>query len=106
MAQSHPHRTPHPLVNPLAVAERLAIWSMQARRAGREERADLLLLSAWIAYDQPCAILQDNHPAADIFMPLTCRFGIATGGTGQWCWQGQGVRIAADTALLPYQQSC
>jgi hypothetical protein len=41
------------LVNPHAVAERLAIWSEQARLAGRFERADQLLLAAWEAFDVP-----------------------------------------------------
>jgi hypothetical protein len=43
------------LVCPHAVAERLAIWSEQAREAGRFDRADQLLLSAWEAFDLPSA---------------------------------------------------
>lgn len=41
------------LTNPQAVAERLAIWSEDARRAGRYMRADQLLLAAWEAFDLP-----------------------------------------------------
>ncbi len=41
------------LQNPEAVAERLAIWSEDARRAGRLARADQLLLAAWEAFDLP-----------------------------------------------------
>jgi hypothetical protein len=44
---------PRPLLNPHAVAERLAIWADQARRSGRTERADELVLLAWEAYDRP-----------------------------------------------------
>lgn len=41
----------HRSTDPRAVAERLADWSDQARRAGRAERSDRLLLAAWTAYD-------------------------------------------------------
>jgi hypothetical protein len=40
------------LICPRAVAERLADWSDQARRAGRAERSDRLLIAAWAAYDR------------------------------------------------------
>jgi hypothetical protein len=39
-----------------AIAERLADWSDQARRAGRKERADRLLLAAWDAYERLPAV--------------------------------------------------
>ncbi len=40
------------LVRAYAAADRLAAWSEQARRAGRVERADALLLQAFDAYDR------------------------------------------------------
>lgn len=36
-----------------AAAERLAEWADEARRAGRTNRADQLLMLAWEAYDRP-----------------------------------------------------
>jgi hypothetical protein len=42
-------RRPHPYV----VAERLMNWADQARRAGRHERSDDLLMTAYRAYDMP-----------------------------------------------------
>jgi hypothetical protein len=41
------------LNHPHAVADRLAIWSKEARRNGNPDRADRLLLAAWEAYDLP-----------------------------------------------------
>lgn len=49
----HSGQQPRPLRNPHATAERLAEWSEAARLAGRNERADRLLLLAWEAYDRP-----------------------------------------------------
>jgi len=53
MRYSDKSRGPRALINPHAVAERLAIWSEDARRAGRFSRADRLLLAAWEAFDLP-----------------------------------------------------
>jgi hypothetical protein len=39
------------LNNPHAVAERLVIWSDDARRNGRVARSEQLLLAAWDAFD-------------------------------------------------------
>ena len=39
------------LNNPHAVAEKLALWSEAARRNGRLDRSDRLLLEAWEAFD-------------------------------------------------------
>ena len=53
------------LNNPHAVAERLAIWSEDARRAGRFSRADQLLLAAWEAFDLPSVSqILDSSPDA------------------------------------------
>jgi hypothetical protein len=41
------------LNNPHAVAERLSIWSEDARRNGRFARSHQLLLAAWEAFDLP-----------------------------------------------------
>jgi len=49
------------LHNPHAVAERLAIWSEDARRAGRLTRADRLLLAAWEAFDLPTVSSDIKH---------------------------------------------
>jgi len=46
-------RSVRALADPHAVAERLAIWSEDARRGGRYERAAALLLAAWEAFDAP-----------------------------------------------------
>lgn len=56
-----------------ATVRRLTIWSDQARRRGRTERSDELLLLAWLAYDRlPAAglrhrILGDAAPEADLY---------------------------------------
>ena len=49
---------------PRAVAERLADWSDQARRAGRVERSDRLLLAAWEAYDRPPTVRASDQVAS------------------------------------------
>ena len=53
-----------PLMNPHAVAERLAIWADQARRSDRIQCADGLLVLAWDAYDRPdrAHLSNDNVP--------------------------------------------
>jgi len=53
MRYSHAYLSSRVLSNPQAVAERLAVWSEDARRAGRVERADQLLLAAWEAFETP-----------------------------------------------------
>lgn len=50
---ARPEGRPRPSRDPHALVERLTDWSEAARRAGRTERADRLLLLAWEAYDRP-----------------------------------------------------
>lgn len=57
---------PRPLRNPHAAAERLAEWSEAARLAGRDERADRLLLLAWEAYDRPARTPRHTGTAAGL----------------------------------------
>lgn len=57
----HESRALRALYNPEAVAERLAIWSEDARRAGRFARADQLLLAAWEAFDLPAISRTFGH---------------------------------------------
>ena len=53
-----------PLMNPHAVAERLAVWADEARRSDRTQCADGLLVLAWEAYDRPdrAHLSNDNVP--------------------------------------------
>jgi hypothetical protein len=37
------------------MSERLLVWREEAQRAGRDRRAEALLLLAWRAYDRPPA---------------------------------------------------
>ena len=79
MRNTHKSRDSRALRNPHAVAERLAIWSEDARRAGREARADELLLAAWEAFDLPEA----SEPLAH--MPDMSALGQDTArGDGLW----------------------
>ena len=57
---ARPEGRPRPSRDPHALAERLADWSEAARRAGRTERADRLLLLAWEAYDRAARAV--GHP--------------------------------------------
>ena len=65
----HSFGASHNLTNPRGVAERLAIWSEQARRVGRAERADQLLLSAWSAYDLSANVKREGQLPAAMFVP-------------------------------------
>ena len=86
MAQSYAFRTSHPLVNPHMVAERLAIWSEQARLAGRVERADRLLVAAWTAYDLPSTVAEERELPAEMFPSGrdAVYSGKSLGGHGDW----------------------
>ena len=55
-----------PLRYPHATAERLAEWADEARRSGRVQRADKLLLMAWEAYDRP--VLSGLAPTAELLV--------------------------------------
>lgn len=56
-----------PLRDPEGLAERLADWADEARRSGRMDRADALLLLAWKAYDAPR--IGSPHPSLPTPIP-------------------------------------
>ena len=78
MAKLYPFRLPRRLADPHAVAERLAIWSEEARRAGRLERADRLLFAAWTTYDLPATVVEHREASAEV---IAIGRGAVCGGT-------------------------